>query len=112
MLASRTAPGHYDAHADSQDDDAENVVYDCSGHDGDAFLGVHLVPFGQDARRDSDGRGRGHDTHEHRGRRKHGLHGGHLSKIAERPRQELRQQAYGADVAKQEARHDAADADH
>ena len=69
----RLTLGTDDAHADREDDNAENVVDHCARHDRHALLGVHLLLLREDARRDADGGRGGHDAHEHRRRRKRRL---------------------------------------
>ncbi len=104
--------GGDDAVADREDDEAKHVVDDRAGHDRDAFLGIHLLAFGENARRDADRGRRRHDAHVHRGRLHPGAGERQLGQIAELRFEELRQQIDGAEVAEDEREDDAADADH
>ena len=69
----RLALGADDAHADREHDNAEDIVDHGARHDRHALFGIHLLLFGEDTRRDTDGGRGGHDAHEHRRRRKRRL---------------------------------------
>ena len=90
----RFHPHHADD--DGEDDDAEDIVEDGGGQDGDAFGGIHLAAFAEDAGRDAD-RGGGAD-----GAQKEGVRGNPGLGQTEPD---------GAAGAEEEGEHHAADAD-
>ncbi len=110
------ALGADDAHADREDDDAQDVVDDRAGHDRHALLGVHLLLLGEYARGYADGSRRRHDAHEHRRRRERRLDDlAVLHELAELGEAldaaedvgEERRRVDGAEIAEHEREHDA-----
>ena len=97
--------------ADCEDDEAEDVVDHGAGHDGHAFLGVHLLLLGEDASRYAYGRCSRHNAHVERGLLGHRLGERQVPQVCEVP-EELRQQIDGAEVARHERDDDAPEAHH
>ena len=106
--------GGDDAIAYCQHNQSQHVVDHGARHDRDALLGIHLLPFGENARRDAYRGGGGHDAHVERAGLHHGLRKRHgLERLYPFDvREEHRQKLHGAPVAQEKREDHAAQSHH